>query len=480
MMDSDAYSQSPTVAAAPTACVDKATPLQSLPLPPSSLVLLSRAEFMTVGDLDGLTAAELAEELSIDVSQPPVTPAHAAKLLLMARSGGMGESSSSSCSGPRALATTALALLEEERAPHRRIITFARELDELLGGGVPLRQVTELAGAPGVGKTQLGMQLALNVQLPAAFGGLSGRAVYIDTEGSFLAPRIEAMAKALIARLRAAAASEAQARAAHALDPHAMLEGISVYRVHDAQEQLAVLRALDSESPPAGDGGAPLRLLVVDSIAFHLRHADMSYTRRTQVLGEMAQRLHSLAARTAAEGGPLASVCLNQMTTKVNDAAGSSSLVPALGEVWAHVCNVQLTLMWRDGVRLAHLYKGRSPGEAAYAVTEEGIRSIDVPPLPPPPPPHHHHHHQHYQQHQQHYQQHPQYSQGPMSASRFSADENRSAQQPCQARDAPGGSAPGVSQLGKRRGVNLAASAMPPPPVRHATPTQPYQQYPPQ
>lgn len=44
---------------------------------------------------------------------------------------------------------------------------------------------------PGVGKTQLGMQLALDVQLPAAFGGFAGTAVYIDTgtqAGSGLQP----------------------------------------------------------------------------------------------------------------------------------------------------------------------------------------------------------------------------------------------------------------------------------------------------
>ena len=37
------------------------------------------------------------------------------------------------------------------------------------------------SGVPGVGKTQLGMQLALDVQIPRAFGGVGGQAVYIDT-----------------------------------------------------------------------------------------------------------------------------------------------------------------------------------------------------------------------------------------------------------------------------------------------------------
>ena len=50
----------PHAAAVAGARVDKATPLQSLPLPPSAIALLAHAEFSTVGDLDGLSAAELA------------------------------------------------------------------------------------------------------------------------------------------------------------------------------------------------------------------------------------------------------------------------------------------------------------------------------------------------------------------------------------------------------------------------------------
>lgn len=37
---------------------------------------------------------------------------------------------------------------------------------------------------PGVGKTQLGIQLCVDVQLPECYSGAAGEAVYIDTEGS--------------------------------------------------------------------------------------------------------------------------------------------------------------------------------------------------------------------------------------------------------------------------------------------------------
>lgn len=49
---------------------------------------------------------------------------------------------------------SALQLLEQEQnLPN--IVTFCARLDEALGGGVSLRKVTEICGAPGVGKTQL-------------------------------------------------------------------------------------------------------------------------------------------------------------------------------------------------------------------------------------------------------------------------------------------------------------------------------------
>jgi RAD51-like protein 2 len=46
-----------------------------------------------------------------------------------------------------------------------------------------LYRKTEFCGVPGVGKTQLGIQLCVDVQLPECYSGAAGEAVYIDTEG---------------------------------------------------------------------------------------------------------------------------------------------------------------------------------------------------------------------------------------------------------------------------------------------------------
>lgn len=42
------------------------------------------------------------------------------------------------------------------------------------------------------------MQLAVDVQIPVCFGGLGGKALYIDTEGSFVVQRVADMAEAAV------------------------------------------------------------------------------------------------------------------------------------------------------------------------------------------------------------------------------------------------------------------------------------------
>lgn len=72
----------------------------------------------------------------------------------------------------------------QKREKVGRITTGSEEFDKLIGGGVETQSITEVFGKFGSGKTQLGHQLAVNVQLPREKGGLEGTAIYIDTENS--------------------------------------------------------------------------------------------------------------------------------------------------------------------------------------------------------------------------------------------------------------------------------------------------------
>src|SRR3989338_8256392 len=76
------------------------------------------------------------------------------------------------------------------------ITTGSKNLDGLLGGkGVEGRAITECFGAYGSGKTQVGLSLAVNVQLPVEQGGANGKCVFIDTEGTFRPGRIKQIAE---------------------------------------------------------------------------------------------------------------------------------------------------------------------------------------------------------------------------------------------------------------------------------------------
>ncbi|KAJ6843199.1 DNA repair protein RAD51-like protein 3 [Iris pallida] len=94
-------------------------------------------------------------------------------------------------------AQTAWDMLSEEHSL-KHITTGCEDLDAILGGGIHCKEVTEIGGVPGIGKTQLGIQLAINVQIPVNYGGLGGKAIYIDTEGSFMVERAYQIAEACV------------------------------------------------------------------------------------------------------------------------------------------------------------------------------------------------------------------------------------------------------------------------------------------
>ena len=194
-------------------------------------------------------------------------------------------------------ASSGAALLRAEaRSSLPRIITFCAGLDRVLGGGVARGSLTEICGAPGVGKTQLAMQVALDAAIPRAFGGAGGEAIIIDSEGSILPERASAMAQALSKHLRrvvsraeagaeaaaeaaersgteeasaaaASAAADAAAKRAAAEasgSPSSLLSSVRVLRVRDAAELSAAVAAL----PALCDRHPRLALVAIDSIAF--------------------------------------------------------------------------------------------------------------------------------------------------------------------------------------------------------------------
>ena len=85
--------------------------------------------------------------------------------------------------GSAPFSVTAQALHDDIR--HTRKLSLGCEvLDRVMGGGIDVQGITEVAGSAGAGKTQLVLRCLLHAQLPPSEGGLSGGSIYIFSEGS--------------------------------------------------------------------------------------------------------------------------------------------------------------------------------------------------------------------------------------------------------------------------------------------------------
>jgi RAD51-like protein 2 len=179
--------------------------------------------------------------------------------------------------------TSALDLLRHEKA--HKIITFSKGIDDILGGGVSLGQITEFCGVPGIGKTQLGMQLACDSKIPTSLHGLGGGAIYIDTEGSVLAERMEKIAEALVSHITRME-NRRGVRTTPPFTVESVLSSIHYYRVHDYTEQLSCIKSLHTFLSSHSD----IRLIVIDSVAFHFRRGFDDMALRSRMLTGLSAR----------------------------------------------------------------------------------------------------------------------------------------------------------------------------------------------
>jgi DNA-repair protein XRCC3 len=61
----------------------------------------------------------------------------------------------------------------------QRLSVGCSKLDGFLRGGISVLGITEIAGESSSGKTQLCLQMALTVQYPVIYGGLSGGGCFL-------------------------------------------------------------------------------------------------------------------------------------------------------------------------------------------------------------------------------------------------------------------------------------------------------------
>ena len=232
------------------------------------------------------------------------------------------------------------------------ITTGSKNLDALLGGrGVESRSITEAFGAFASGKTQLGLTLAVNVQLPLERGGASGKSVFIDTEGTFRPSRIKQIAEKLEA------------------NPDKVLKNILVARAFNSDHQVLLLDKITDMIKK----GEPIKLIIIDSLTAHFR-AEFSgrgqLADRQQKLNRYIHQLMKLA-----ETHNLAIYITNQVMANPAQLFGDPTTAIG-GHIVGHASTYRIYLRkGKAGSRVAKMIDSPNlpDNETVFNVTEAGI-----------------------------------------------------------------------------------------------------------
>ena len=246
---------------------------------------------------------------------------------------------------------------EEKRKELFYITTGSKNLDNLLGGkGIQTKSITEAFGAFGSGKTQLALSLAVGVQLPLENGGANGKAVYIDTEGTFRPERVRQFAEGIGA------------------NADKVLKNILVARAFNSDHQMLLL---DRVGEMIKDG-EPIRLMIIDSLTAHFR---AEYSGRG-MLADRQQKLnrylHNLMK--VAEQHNLAVYVTNQVMSDPAQMFGDPTKAIG-GNIVGHACTYRMYL--RRGKKDSRVCKlidspDLPDNETVFMIETSGLRDIDL------------------------------------------------------------------------------------------------------
>lgn len=246
---------------------------------------------------------------------------------------------------------------EEGRKDLFHITTGSKNLDNLLGGkGIETKSITEAFGAFGSGKTQVGLSLAVHVQLPVEKGGAEGKAVYVDTEGTFRPERVRQYAEGIGA------------------NPDKVLKNILVARAFNSDHQMLLL---DKVSDLIKEG-EPIRLLVIDSLTAHFR---AEFSGRGQ-LADRQQRLNRYLHQLmrVAEQHNLAVYVTNQVMSDPAQMFGDPTKAIG-GNIVGHACTYRIYLRrGKKDSRVAKLIDSPNlpDNETVFMIETSGLKDIEV------------------------------------------------------------------------------------------------------
>lgn len=241
----------------------------------------------------------------------------------------------------------------EDRKALLQLTTGSIELDKLLEGGIETGSLTEVFGEFRTGKTQLCHTLCVTCQMPVSDGGAEGKAIYIDTEGTFRPNRLKDIAERF------------------GLDPQVALENVAYARAHNSEHQMELLKV--AAAIMAQDRYA---LIVVDSATALFRTDYCGRGELSERQMQMGQFLRQLT-RLAEEFG-VAVLMTNQVVANPDGMSfAKDSTKPIGGNIMAHASTTRLRLRkGRGDNRICTVYDSPTlpEADAQFALGPKGIQ----------------------------------------------------------------------------------------------------------
>ncbi|MBR5504139.1 MAG: DNA repair and recombination protein RadB, partial [Methanobrevibacter sp.] len=204
-------------------------------------------------------------------------------------------------------------------------------LDELLGGGIDKRTITQIYGPPGVGKTNVALNISVNVAKEGK------KVIYIDTEGGISVERIKQISGD---------------------DFEIVAKNIIVFEPTSFKEQEDDLNLIE-EWLDSNDG--EVELIVLDSaVALFRVEEDKS---KSHLLGKQMQQLSTFAINH-----DLAVLVTNQIYASFDE--GSDEMAPVGGTIIQYRSKIIIELKREEGtsqrIALLKRHKTRREGLAIH------------------------------------------------------------------------------------------------------------------
>ena len=245
----------------------------------------------------------------------------------------------------------------KKRLEVMHITTGSKNLDNLLGGrGIETKAITEAYGAFGSGKTQLALSLTVNVQMPKEKGGAEGKAVFIDTEGTFRPERIKQFAEGIGANYEK------------------VLKNILVARAFNSDHQILLL---DKITEMIKDG-EPIRLIVIDSLTAHFRAEFAGRGQLADRQQKLNKYLHNLMK--LAEQHNVAIYVTNQVMANPAQMFGDPTTAVG-GNIVGHASTFRMYLRrGKKDTRVAKLIDSPNlpDNETVFQITEGGLKDVEI------------------------------------------------------------------------------------------------------